>query len=95
MATIMSAAPVATSEKLLKLMVGFGELGERQIIAGIAPYFPDPSLLVGKKCAFAFNLEPRTLLGLESQGMILASGEAGTFSLLSVEQSVSEGSLVH
>jgi methionine--tRNA ligase beta chain len=91
---ILSAEPVAGSLKLLKLMVHFGEVGDRQIIAGIASHFSDSSLLVGKKYAFAFNLEPRGLMGLESQGMILAVGETGAFSLLSVDLSVMEGSLI-
>lgn len=49
-----------------------GERDIRQIISGISAFFPDPQVLVGKKCAFASNLEPRTIRGLESQGMILA-----------------------
>ncbi len=46
----------------------------RQVVSGIAKHFPDPAVLVGKRCAFATNLEPRKLLGLESQAMILACG---------------------
>ena len=91
---ILSAERVLDSEKLVKLQVSFGEQGERQIIAGLAPYFEDPQTLVGGKYAFAFNLEPRMLMGLESQGMVLAAGESGAFSLLSVGSSVAEGSAV-
>lgn len=91
---IKSAERVEGSEKLVKLQVSFGEAGERQIIAGIAPYFSDVAVLVGRLCAFAFNLEPRKLMGLESQGMVLAAGEAGAFSLLWLDDSVAEGSLV-
>ncbi|MFA6536458.1 MAG: hypothetical protein WC250_00405 [Candidatus Paceibacterota bacterium] len=55
----------------------------RQIISGISLYFPDASVLVGKKCMFVTNLEPRKIKGLESNGMILAlSTEDGKFSLL-------------
>ena len=76
---IKSAEPVEGSEKLLRLQVDFGSLeaggvGERQVVSGIAKYFPDLSLLVGKRCAFVTNLEPRKLMGLESQAMILATG---------------------
>ncbi len=79
---IKSAEPVEGSEKLLRLRVDFGSLesggvGERQVVSGIAKYFPDLSLLVGKRCAFVTNLEPRKLLGLESQAMILATGGDG------------------
>ncbi len=92
---IISAERVLNSEKLVKLSVSFGEFGTRQIIAGVAPYFHDVNILVGRICAFAFNLEPRVLMGLESQGMILAAGEAGAFSLLYIDQSVAPGSAVH
>lgn len=71
---IRSVEPVKDSEKLLRLMVSFGEESDRQVISGIAKYFPDPSVLIGKRCAFATNLEPRSLMGLESQAMILATG---------------------
>jgi methionyl-tRNA synthetase len=71
---IKSAEPVEGSEKLLRLTVDFGEEAPRQVVSGIAKYFPEPAELVGKKCAFATNLEPRKLMGLESQAMILATG---------------------
>lgn len=73
---IRSAEPVEGSEKLLKLRVNFGD-EERQVVSGIAKYFPNPTALVGKRCAFVTNLEPRMLMGLESQAMILASGGEG------------------
>ncbi len=91
---VLSAERVPDSEKLVKLTVSFGEQGERQIIAGIGPHFEDISVLVGNKYAFAYNLEPRKLMGLLSQGMVLATGETDAFSLLSVDASVAEGSLV-
>ena len=53
----------------------------RQIISGIAPHFPDPSSLVGIKCAFVTNLAPRIIRGYESYGMILAVG-GGEFPFL-------------
>ena len=70
---ILSAEPVEGSEKLLKLKVHFGS-EERQVVSGIAKFFPDLAQLVGKKCAFATNLAPRAMMGLESQAMILATG---------------------
>lgn len=60
-----------------------GENDIRQIVSGISLYFPDCSVLVGKKCMFIANLETRIIRGIESQGMILAiSTEDGKFSLL-------------
>ncbi len=100
---ILSAEKIEGSDKLLKLSVDMGEeSGPRQILSGISAYFPEPQMLVGKKCAFATNLEPRTMFGLESQGMILAvSGESninGTaekfFSLLETTPQVVPGTTV-
>jgi methionyl-tRNA synthetase len=72
---ILSVEPIEKSEKLLKLSVNFAETsGPRQIVSGIAKYFPDIAVLVNKKCAFVTNLEPKPLMGLESNGMVLAVG---------------------
>ncbi len=95
---ILSAEKVPETDKLLKLSVDFGEESPRQIVSGISAYFPDPQTLVGKKCAFAANLEPRTIKGLESNGMILAvngenNGES-FFSLLETSTVVVPGSTV-
>ncbi len=81
---IVSAEKVPDTDKLLKLSVDLGEeSGPRTIVSGISGFFPDHSVLVGKKCMFVSNLEPRMLRGIESNGMILAvSTEDGKFSLL-------------
>lgn len=93
---IMSAEKIDGSDKLLKLSVDFGEENPRQIVSGISVYFSNPQDLVGKKCAFATNLEPRTIRGLESQGMILAvsGSDPDFFSLLETSHSVVPGSSV-
>ncbi|MCX6736378.1 MAG: hypothetical protein NTZ13_04830 [Candidatus Parcubacteria bacterium] len=92
---ILSAEKVENADKLLKLSVGFGEETPRQIVSGIALYFPDISVLVGKKCAFATNLEPRIIRGLESNGMILAvSTEDGKFSLLETNNDIPAGETI-
>jgi methionine--tRNA ligase beta chain len=92
---ILSAEKVEGSNKLLKLQVDFGgELSSpRQILAGIAKFY-EPESLLGKLCPFAFNLEPKSLGGLESQGMILCpSGENGPV-LLHPDKDVPPGCLV-
>lgn len=90
---ILSAEKIPDTDKLLKLSVNFGEENPRQIVSGISAYFPEASVLVGKKCAFVTNLEPRVIRGLESQGMILAaSNEDGSFSLLEAHSSMPVGS---
>jgi methionyl-tRNA synthetase len=96
---IVSAVPVEGSDKLLKLSVDFNETNEdgtpkhRQVISGIAKWNPDPNLLVGKKTPFVTNLEVRSILGLESQAMILAAGskETNSFSLLGVDDAIPQG----
>ena len=70
---IISADRVEGSDKLLKLEVDFGE-DKRQIIAGIAQFYA-PEALIGKECPFAYNLAPRVLKGLESQGMLLCPSD--------------------
>ena len=92
---ILSAEKVEGSDKLLKLKVSFGEENPRQIISGISSFFPETETLVGKKCAFTTNLEPRTIKGLESQGMILAVSGEGFFSLLNTNSDVIAGASVN
>ena len=92
---IISAEKIPDTDKLLLLKVDFAEESPRQIVSGIALHFPDPSSLIGVKCAFITNLEPRTIRGYESQGMILAvSGADSPFSLLKADESAKEGSFV-
>lgn len=94
---IISAEKIPDTDKLLKLIVDFGETVEviddmgnknmvskpRQIVSGISLYFPDANVLVGKTCMFVTNLEPRMIKGFESNGMILGlSTSDGKFSLL-------------
>lgn len=86
---------VPNTDKLLRLEVDIGEEEDRQIISGIAQYFPSIHELIGKKCAFATNLEPKTIHGLESNGMILAAeDESGNFSLLTSNKSIPAGTSV-
>lgn len=89
---ILSAEPVAGSEKLLRLAVDFGEGEPRQILSGIAKYYT-PDALIGKLCPFVTNLPPRAMMGMESDGMILAVKTAdGGAVLLHPEKEVPPGS---
>jgi methionyl-tRNA synthetase len=84
---IRVAERVPDTDKLLKLSVDFGESEPRQVVSGIARYFEDPSTLVGRRCPFVTNLEPRTIRGLESRAMIFAAHtEDDRFSLLEPTQ---------
>lgn len=89
-AEIIEAENIPKSEKLLKLKVKL-ENEERQIIAGIAKSF-SPEELIGKKIVVAANLKPAKLMGLESQGMVLAvEDNSGKLNLLELNASVKNG----
>lgn len=92
---VLSAERIEGSEKLLKLSVDFAEDAPRHVVSGIAGSFPDPLALVGKKCAFVTNLEPRTLMGIESQAMILAAHDHEALSLLEVDARLAPGSRIN
>ena|SRR3989338_5744587 len=93
---ILSAEQIEGSEKLLKLSVDFAEGLPRQIISGIRKYFGDEQVLVGKKCLFVTNLEPRMMMGMESNGMLFAlSDDAGNFSLLEPNDAIAVGTKAH
>ena len=70
--TVLEASDIEGSEKLLKLIVDLGEEKPRQILSGIKQWYA-PEDLVNKQFVFISNLEPRMMMGLESQGMILAA----------------------
>src|SRR5882672_2548427 len=69
---IVSAERIPKADKLLRLSVELGEPEPRQLLAGIAEFYT-PEELVGQKIIVVANLQPRTLRGFESQGMLLAA----------------------
>ena len=91
---ITAVSVVPDADRLLQLQVDVGEEHSRQIISGIREYFPDEQVLVGRQCPFVINLEPRTIRGLTSYGMILAAHQDETFSLLSPEPKLTPGTPV-
>ena len=72
-AKILACERVPKAKKLLKLQLDLG-YEQRQVVSGIAKFY-EPEALIGKKVIVVANLKPATLCGIESQGMILASGE--------------------
>ncbi len=109
---IISAEPIEGSDKLLKLSVDFGSTfienpdgtkeekkDLRQVLSGIAK-FVSTEELVGTTCTFVTNLEPRDMMGLKSEAMIMAFSEnkteteEGFFSLLKVPETVLPGTKV-
>lgn len=92
---ILSVEKVEGADKLVRLEVDLAEDVPRQIISGIALYFEDIQELAGKKCTFVTNLEPRTIFGLVSNGMIFAvSDDEGNFSILEPKDVIPSGTTV-
>jgi methionyl-tRNA synthetase len=92
-AKVLTAEAVPKSRKLLKLTVDAGA-EERTILAGIAGAY-EPEELVGRRVVIVFNLKPAKLMGIESDGMVLAaSPENGPPSLLAVDESIAAGTRV-
>ena len=90
---ILEAERVPGSEKLLKLKVTLGT-EVKQIIAGIGKVY-EPAALIGKEIVVVANLEPRMMMGLESQGMLLAaSGEDGSPVLIVPEKEIEPGAKI-
>jgi len=74
-AQIKSVEKVEKSNKLYKIQVDLGPLGERQIVSGIAKFYT-PEQLIGRKIIVIANLKPAMLMGVESHGMLLAASSA-------------------
>lgn len=88
---IVEAERVERSNKLIKLLVDIGEV--RQVVAGIGKAY-SPEELVGKKVVVVANLKPAKLMGIESQGMILAAGNEDDLSLITTSGDIREGTRV-
>ncbi len=92
---VLECSNVPKSKKLLQFKLSFGKDGERQILSGIAQYYPNPEELVGKQIVAITNLKPRMMMGLESHGMILSAvDDEGNLRLASVGEGVADGALI-
>ena len=93
-AKVLTAERVPKSEKLLKLQVSLGEGAEqRQIVAGIGKKY-EPEALIGKTIIIVANLKPAKLMGIESQGMVLAAGDSDVRGLATILEEVDPGTKV-
>lgn len=100
-AKVLSAERIEGSDKLLKLQIHAGDVDEagapknRQLIAGVGKAYT-PETLVGRSIVIVANLQPRMLMGLESQGMILAATDlaVGTPVILTPAGDVAPGSKI-
>lgn len=72
--TILEAEEVPGSEKLVRQLVDFGDLGKKQVLSGIKKWYK-PADLVGKQLIYVVNLEPRMLMGMESEAMLICAAD--------------------
>jgi methionyl-tRNA synthetase len=91
--TVTSVEPHPNADKLYVLKVDLGEETERQLVAGLKPYYT-PEALAGRQIVVVANLEPATLRGMESQGMLLAGQTGDVVAVLSPEKPLAPGSKV-
>ena len=86
---------VPKSKKLLQFTIDDGTGTDRTILSGIAAFYDDPSVLVGKRILFVANFEPRKMMGIESQGMILSAVDFDeSLSVVTTTKDVKPGSQV-
>ena len=90
---IKECTKVEKSEKLLRLVVDFGEETLRVVFSGIAKYY-EPDYLIGKKTVFVTNVAPRKMMGEESQAMIFAAGNEEDISILLLDKDMPVGTTV-
>ena len=88
-AQVLEAERIPKSKNLLKLTVSLGE-ETRTVVAGIAKHYA-PEDLVDRKVILVANLEPARLMGVESQGMVLAAEDGKNLVLLGVDETVTPG----
>jgi methionine--tRNA ligase beta chain len=92
-ATITAAAPHPNADRLLVLTIDLGS-EQRQLVAGIRAHY-EPQDLIGKQIVVVANLEPATLRGVESQGMLLAASDSqGRLAIVSPEKPIAPGAQV-
>ena len=91
-AEILECEPVPKAKKLLKLQVDLG-YEKRQVVSGIAKFYK-PEELIGKKVIIVCNLKPCKLCGVDSYGMLLASGDEDV-KVVFLDKSVKNGERVH
>ena len=92
---IKDCQKVKKSKKLLQFTIDDGTGTDRTILSGIAAFYEDPSALIGKRILFVANFEPRQMMGIESQGMILSAVDFDeSLSVVTTTKDVKPGSQV-
>ncbi|KRN89397.1 methionine--tRNA ligase [Ligilactobacillus ceti] len=95
-AEIKAVGKVKGADRLLKFRLDAGDEGDRQILSGIAEFYPNPEELVGKKVIAVTNLQPRKIRGELSQGMLLSAeyDDGKKLELVTVSQTMPNGSII-
>lgn len=94
-AEVKEVEKVEGSDKLLRFRLDAGDGEDRQILSGIAKFYPNEQELVGKKLQIVANLKPRKMMKKYiSQGMILSAEHDGKLTVLTVDESVPNGSVI-
>ena len=89
MAKVIECERIEKSKKLLKLKIKIDDR-EKQIVAGVAEYY-SPEDLIGKNIAVVDNLKKSKLMGVESQGMLLAAKKDGRLKVIFVDPEIPDG----
>jgi methionyl-tRNA synthetase/methionyl-tRNA synthetase C-terminal region/beta chain len=93
-ALIKEVSRVEGADKLLKFSLDAGDQGERQILSGIAQWYPEPEKLVGQKVVAVVNLQPRKMRGEVSRGMLLSAEFGDQVQLITVPDNIPAGSSI-
>jgi methionyl-tRNA synthetase len=93
-AEVIDCQKVEGADKLLKFRLDAGDEGHRQILSGIAQWYPDPAYFIGKKVVIVANLKARKMKGEISQGMILSAEKDGVLQVVLAPETAANGSSV-
>ncbi|MBO2728162.1 methionine--tRNA ligase [Lactiplantibacillus plantarum] len=93
-AEVITVQKLKGADKLLQFRLDAGDADHRQILSGIAKWYPEPEELIGKKVIIVGNLKPRKLRGEMSQGMLLSAEHDGQVQLITVPDNMVNGSLI-
>ena len=94
-AEVIDCQRVKDADKLLQFRLDAGDKQDRQILSGIAAFYPDPAALIGKKVVIVANLKPRNMRGEISQGMILSAEDSqGRLQIVEAPENMPNGSII-
>ncbi len=94
-AEVIDCQKVKGADKLLQFRLAAGDDQDRQILSGVAEFYPDPQVLIGKKVVIVANLKPRKMRGQVSQGMILSAEDTeGRLEIVDAPKGMPNGAII-